>query len=408
MPRGPRAGGAPVAWKRIRRTAGLPPTRCAGRWRAAPSVLPSNGQGRRLGRPAAGPVPARRTASAAPAVRARRPSEQRSLARPTALPAGAVPASRSAGPGAGGPAGAPTWPLPDTGSPGSSRRSGDSLRAGRPFHSAVRPLCLYRHRSPLVFLPAFGMGIGLLRKYARLWQSGTAGATCSSGRPRRTQSRRRRVESRGARLRFHRRLRGVSGPISRRSSRCRTTAGDLKLMESCRPRSEKCSRRSSRPPTRCTGARWTSPEPSMRWTAISNRGTRPIDERIAGLDQGARRSGTGPTAQAVPAAAANYPRPPGPPDPGGEPPRVVRPGDAKRALDLLRLRSAGVAAVLDDLTQATHQAKALSRNVDNAIAAAGEIREAMRPIKLRTTLPRSSPASSVSVCGRMTSSSSGA
>jgi serine/threonine protein kinase len=46
--------------------------------------------------------------------------------------------------------------------------------------------------------------------------------------------------------------------------------------------------------------------------------------------------------------------------------------------DLLRLRSAGVAAVLGDLTQATQQARALSRDVDNAIAAAGEIREAMR------------------------------
>jgi len=46
--------------------------------------------------------------------------------------------------------------------------------------------------------------------------------------------------------------------------------------------------------------------------------------------------------------------------------------------DLLRLRSAGVAAVLGDLTQATQQAQALSRDVDNAIAAAGEIREALK------------------------------
>ncbi len=46
--------------------------------------------------------------------------------------------------------------------------------------------------------------------------------------------------------------------------------------------------------------------------------------------------------------------------------------------DLLRLRSAGVAAVLGDLTQATQQAKALSRDVDHAIAAAGEVRDAMR------------------------------
>ena len=46
--------------------------------------------------------------------------------------------------------------------------------------------------------------------------------------------------------------------------------------------------------------------------------------------------------------------------------------------DLLRLRSAGVAAVLGDLTQATQQAKALSRDVDNVIAAASEIREVIR------------------------------
>jgi serine/threonine-protein kinase len=46
--------------------------------------------------------------------------------------------------------------------------------------------------------------------------------------------------------------------------------------------------------------------------------------------------------------------------------------------DLLRLRSAGVAAVLGDLTQATQQAKALSRDVDHAIAAAGEVRELIR------------------------------
>ncbi len=45
--------------------------------------------------------------------------------------------------------------------------------------------------------------------------------------------------------------------------------------------------------------------------------------------------------------------------------------------DLLRLRSAGVGAVLGDLTQATQQARALSRDVDHAIAAASEVREAM-------------------------------
>ena len=45
--------------------------------------------------------------------------------------------------------------------------------------------------------------------------------------------------------------------------------------------------------------------------------------------------------------------------------------------DLLRLKSAGVAGVLGDLTRATQQARALSREVDHVIAAAGEIREAL-------------------------------
>jgi serine/threonine-protein kinase len=45
--------------------------------------------------------------------------------------------------------------------------------------------------------------------------------------------------------------------------------------------------------------------------------------------------------------------------------------------DLLRLRSAGVGAVIGDLTQATQQARALSRDVDMAIAAASEVREAI-------------------------------
>jgi serine/threonine-protein kinase len=45
--------------------------------------------------------------------------------------------------------------------------------------------------------------------------------------------------------------------------------------------------------------------------------------------------------------------------------------------DLLRLKSAGVAAALGDLTHATEEARALSRDVDNAIAAAGEIRQTL-------------------------------
>ena len=46
--------------------------------------------------------------------------------------------------------------------------------------------------------------------------------------------------------------------------------------------------------------------------------------------------------------------------------------------DLLRMRSAGVNETLGDLTQATQQAKALSRDVDAAISAAGEVRRLTR------------------------------
>lgn len=45
--------------------------------------------------------------------------------------------------------------------------------------------------------------------------------------------------------------------------------------------------------------------------------------------------------------------------------------------DLLRLRSAGVEAALSDLTSATQQARALSADVEAAIGAAGEIRQAL-------------------------------
>ncbi|MDX2194046.1 MAG: protein kinase [Gemmatimonadales bacterium] len=47
-------------------------------------------------------------------------------------------------------------------------------------------------------------------------------------------------------------------------------------------------------------------------------------------------------------------------------------------LDLLKLKSANLREVMGDISQATQQAKALSRNVDNAIAAAAEVKEALR------------------------------
>ena len=61
--------------------------------------------------------------------------------------------------------------------------------------------------------------------------------------------------------------------------------------------------------------------------------------------------------------------------------------------DLLRLRSAGVAAVLSDLTNATQQARALSRDVDHVIAAAGEIRDVLSasPAPASPVVPNPNP-----------------
>jgi serine/threonine-protein kinase len=47
-------------------------------------------------------------------------------------------------------------------------------------------------------------------------------------------------------------------------------------------------------------------------------------------------------------------------------------------LDLIKLRTSDVGNVLGDITQATQQARAVSRSVDHAIAAADEIRDVMR------------------------------
>jgi serine/threonine protein kinase len=59
--------------------------------------------------------------------------------------------------------------------------------------------------------------------------------------------------------------------------------------------------------------------------------------------------------------------------------------------DLLRLRSSGVAEALGDLTQATQQAKALSRDVDAAISAVREVRKLTGQESPPPPLPRPRP-----------------
>jgi len=46
--------------------------------------------------------------------------------------------------------------------------------------------------------------------------------------------------------------------------------------------------------------------------------------------------------------------------------------------DMLKLKTSDIASVMGDLSQATQQARAVSRNVDNAIAAAAEVKEALK------------------------------
>jgi serine/threonine-protein kinase len=233
---------------------------------------------------------------------------------------------------------------------------------------------------PWFLFPTFGMGIGLLRSYAQLWQAGYSWRDVLS-RPPAPDA----VETTMAR--------GIKGartlPAPRQEefgahfASVQQVHGDrqaiLKLMEKLPPSERKM-----------------LPEIQQTADALYNRaldlartlqamdsnfdaqGLAQIDERIAALgrepddperarrlnllerqrqtiiDLQGRRSQVASHLESCVLAMQNM------------------------RFDLLRLRSAGVAAVLGDLTQATQQAKALSRDVDNAIAAAGEIREAMK------------------------------
>jgi len=233
---------------------------------------------------------------------------------------------------------------------------------------------------PWFLFPMFGMGIGLLRSYATLWQSGYSWRDVLS-RPPAPDA----IETTM-----------VKGPKGSRAIQAPSADeygphlpavlqvhGDrlaiLKLMSKL-PASE----RNMLPDVQQTAdglyARATDVARTLHAmdTNLDSEGLAQIDERIAGLsrepddperarrlnllqrqrqtiaDLRGRRSQVASHLESCVLAMQN-----------------VR-------FDLLRLRSAGVAAVLGDLTQATQQAKALSRDVDNAIAAAGEIRDAMR------------------------------
>ena len=233
---------------------------------------------------------------------------------------------------------------------------------------------------PWFLFPMFGMGIGLLRSYATLWQTGYSWRDVLS-RPPAPDA----VET--TRVKGPKGARAIQMPTAEdygaHLPAVMQVHGDrlaiLKLMSRLPP-----SERNLLPDVQQTAdglySRATDVARTLHAmdTNLDSEGLTQIDDRIAGLsrepddperarrlnllqrqrqtisDLRGRRSQVANHLESCVLAMQN-----------------VR-------FDLLRLRSAGVAAVLGDLTQATQQAKALSRDVDNAIAAAGEVRDAMR------------------------------
>jgi serine/threonine-protein kinase len=306
------------------------------------------------------------------------PARDRHLARGPAVPLPRVPASP---PSRRGRRDRSKEVVPDTGEP----RIIQKVRGQFASWAAVSAGCAGINiatgiEQPWFLFPMFGMGIGLLRSYATLWQSGYSWRDILSRPPAPDALETTMVKgSKG--------VRAIQAPnaeeygahlpavLQVHSDRLAI----LKLVSKL-PASE----RKLLPDVQHTAdglyARATDVARTLHAmdTNLDSEGLAQIDERIAGLsrepddperarrlnllerqrqtiaDLRGRRSQVASHLESCVLAMQN-----------------VR-------FDLLRLRSAGVAAVLGDLTQATQQAKALSRDVDNAIAAAGEIREAMK------------------------------
>jgi serine/threonine protein kinase len=272
-------------------------------------------------------------------------------------------------------------PVPDTGEPKIIQR----VRGQFASWAAVSAGCMGINvatgiEHPWFLFPMFGMGIGLLRNYATLWQAGYSWRDVLSRPP--AADALETTKTKGGRS-----SRPLAAPTSEeygaQLGSVMQVHGDrvaiLKLLSKL-PASERKMLPEVQPTADALYARATDLARTLHAmdTNLDAEGLAQIDDRIAGLsrepddpertrrlgllqrqrqtiaDLRGRRSQVASHLESCVLAMQN-----------------VR-------FDLLRLRSAGVAAVLDDLTQATQQAKALSRDVDNVIAAAGEIKEAMK------------------------------
>jgi hypothetical protein len=269
--------------------------------------------------------------------------------------------------------------VPDTGEP----RIIQKVRGQFASWAAVSAGCLGINvatglDSPWFLFPMFGMGIGLLKNYASLWQSGYSWRDVLSRPPAPDAIA---IRTKGGRA--TRDLPPSADEYGSQLPAIRQVHGDrvaiLKLLAKL-PASE----RNMLPEVQQTAdalyARATDLARTLHAmdSNLDSGGLTQIDERIAALSrepddtERARRLGL------LQRQRQTFI------DLRGRRSHVVSHLEScvlamqNVRFDLLRLRSAGVDAVLGDLTQATQQAKALSRDVDNVIAAAGEIREAMK------------------------------
>jgi hypothetical protein len=269
--------------------------------------------------------------------------------------------------------------VPDTGEP----RIIQKVRGQFASWAAVTAGCMGINvatgiEHPWFLFPMFGMGIGLLRNYATLWQAGynwrdvlsrppapDAMETTRSGRASRPVPLPN-AEEYGAQLPAVMQVHGDRVAILKLLAKL--PASERKLLPEVQPTAD------------ALYARATDLARTLHAmdTNFDSEGLAQIDERIAGLAREPDDPERSRRLQLLERQRETVA------DLRGRRVQVASHLEScvlamqNVRFDLLRLRSAGVAAVLGDLTQATQQAKALSRDVDNVIAAAGEIREAMK------------------------------
>jgi hypothetical protein len=180
--------------------------------------------------------------------------------------------------------------------------------------------------TPWFLFPTFGMGIGMLKNYAKLWQSGYSWRDVLTRPP--APDAVETMMTKGAKLprRMPQPTAEEFGAYLPQMLQVQSDRFAIaKLMEKL-PASE----RKMLPEVQQTVDALCERATDLARTLhamdsnLDSEGLGSIDQRIAALSS--------PPPQSAPAPAADDPRSAGPPRPGGEPPGILRPGDAERAL----------------------------------------------------------------------------